>query len=330
MVVALVVLAVVAQPALATAPQSPFDDSTWTRGTASISQKMYCAWLCLSYTVMTDVVSVRGPEGAFARQPVVGERFYVRTELALLTNPWSAVDTYRTRVILPDGLTPSITAADDVLCAITTTSDVIVRVPGPTECADPVQIGAYWEFPAVSLTEDDANGQVAQFWLPVVASKPLTGEIMMTGTAMANPLGLAVNPVTATVSVAVGAAPASAGGSGGGGATGGGGGGTGADGSAGVGASRAPSRITAAVSSKGEMTVTWTASSLAGVTGYRVQQRTAGRGSWRTVGTAKPTATTFTVRKAKLKRGARYQVRVGALVGRTIAAWSAATSVAVR
>lgn len=310
----LLIATTAAGAATATPPVAPFDDALWTKGTTGFNSKMNCLapLNCFIYTVMMNDVSVRGPETAPTARPKVGERFYVRTELALINGPWSPVDTYRTKVILPSGVTPSITAPDDVICAVTWTNDASVRLPGPSECQDPVQVGVEWVFPAVSLDES-TSGQVAQFWFPVVANRPISGDIIqVTGAAVTNPLTLLPNPIVAEVPLYVDAAsqgapapptpPA-------------------APVPSGTGSTTTPlTGIVAQPVTGGGLGVTWPAATAPGVTGYRVQARLMRTTRWITIGTTKGTVTRLRWKRAR--RGKRYQVRVAAVIDGTVGAWS--------
>lgn len=319
------VAAVASAGASAAPPASPFDDALWTRGKGGFNMKMACIYTCQLYTVMMNNVYVRGPEAAPTTRPKVGERFYVRTELALLSGPFAMTDSYRTKVILPEGVTPSITAPDDVICAVTWTNDVTVRVPGPAECQDPVQSGVEWVFPPVWLDES-TDAQVSQFWFPVVANRPIAGEIIqITGTAVANPLTLLPNPIVAEVPLYVDPAPSapvappSATGGTASGAAGGAAGGT---------PTTTPVGSVAARTSPGAVAVSWAAPAAPGLTGYRVQVRRRGTTKWITVGTTTRTARTFRWKKAR--RGTTYFVRVAPIVNGTTGAWSKPVRVTAR
>lgn len=302
--------------ASATQPLAPFDQATWTKGSIGFNQKLNCLSLlnCFSYTVMWNTVSVRGPEGNFAARPKVGERFYVRTEMAILNNPFDPIDSYKTRVLLPDGVAPAVTASDDVICAITNTSNVSVRLPGPSECQDPVQMGVMWEFPAVSLNEDN----VSQVWFPVVATKPVDGAVIqMTGQAMTNPLTLLPNPVLSQLALYVDpatptapAAPPST------------------PVSRGTGSATTPLTGVVAAPGTGGLGISWPAATAPGVTGYRVQARIVKTTRWITVGTT--TRAVTKIRWKKAKRGKRYQVRVAAIIGGVVGAWSKPVTVTAR
>lgn len=316
----LLIAVTVAATASATQPISPFDDALWTKGKGGFNSKMNCLapLNCFIYTVMMNQVSIRGPEAAPTTRPKVGERFYVRTELALLSGPWAPVDTYRTKVILPAGVTPSISAPDDVICAITWTDDTTVRIPGPAECQDPSQLGVEWVLPAVSLDES-SDGQVAQFWFPVVANRAIDGEIIqVSGTAVSNPLVLLPNPILAEVPLYVdasAAAPAP---------------GPGATPTAPTGTGSATTPLAGVVVKPGGtgLSISWPAATAPGVTAYRVQARLLRTRKWINVGTA-PSATT-TLRWRKAKRGKRYQVRVAAIIGGVVGAWSKPVTVTAR
>lgn len=305
-------------PAVATQPIAPYDDSLWTKGKGGFNTKMNCLapLNCFVYTVMMNNVSVRGPESAPTTRPKVGERFYVRTELALLNGPWSPVDTYRTKVILPEGVTPSITAPDDVTCAVTWTDDATVRVPGPSECQDPVQLGVEWVFPPVWLDES-TDGQVSQFWFPVTANRPISGEtIQITGTAVTNPLTLLPNPIVAEVPLYVDPAPTAP---------------TAAitpPAPTAAPTSTAPPSVMARSSATGGTVVSWASSAAPGVTGYRIQQRRLGTKRWIVAGTATASARKFKLRK--VVRGKKYQVRVATLVGARVVAWSKPVTITAR
>lgn len=169
-------------------PTAPFDESQWKQGSLHFNTVFLCIYTCQSYTVAMARVDYQGKPDTHLLTPRVGERFYVHVLTAVVA-PFSVSDTYQMQVLLPNGLTPSIQSDTDVQCAITNTSNVQTRLMSASECQDPVQFGLYRQFPPVALAE----GEVAHFFFPVVASKAFNGgtDIIQ---LVANPIS---NPQTA-------------------------------------------------------------------------------------------------------------------------------------
>lgn len=169
-------------------PVAPFDDTKWAKGTVGFNSKMVCLapLNCFTYSAVINRVDYQGTPARPLLVPRVGERFYLHV-LTAVVFPQSVDDTYQMRVLLPAGLKPSVLSASDVKCAITDTDNNQTRLMSPAECLDPVQVGLYQQFPPVALSD----GEVAHFFFPVVATRPLAGALLQ---LISDPIN---NPLTA-------------------------------------------------------------------------------------------------------------------------------------
>ena len=140
--------------------------------------------------------------------PTVGSRFYVHVELGAVQGSISSAN-FRLRVLLPAGITIPPLSSTDVVCTRTNAQYQIVDATTGW-CGDPVQNGAYQEFPVVSV----AGGEIVHYWFPVVSSRTAAsglGQIQFLGEQLTNLLpNTAPNPAISVVTPAVQPAPAGA------------------------------------------------------------------------------------------------------------------------
>lgn len=220
------------------------NESQWTQGNLGFNTYFTCIYTCQSYFMVSAKVNRQGPIGNTTATPRVGERFYVHAYTAIIS-PFTLNDSYKMRLLFPEGLRPDIRSDTDVQCAITDLSFNVSRQIGPAECQDPVKVGVQWEFPNVFLTD----GEAVSFFVPVVADRTYDGsqKIQLTSDAVNNPYTLLPDPVLSELPVVVNAAPTGTGGTGTGGTGTGGTPGTGGTGTDGTGTRDTPGTSTPSV-----------------------------------------------------------------------------------
>jgi|GEM_PF-3889403 len=174
-----------------------FTPSHWRDGPPVANYHLVCNGFCINYSAVFAQVSYQGPEAAPTALPKVGQRFYLHLQTAVVY-PTTLNDRYQMRLLLPAGMSTAIRSNTDVGCNISDGSTGnFKRYMADFECLDPIKVGLYDQFPFVSV----ANGEVANFWVPVVSSRKLTGSdsIGMVSSFQSNPLSLLPSPLYATV-----------------------------------------------------------------------------------------------------------------------------------
>ena len=169
----------------------------WTIGPESFTSKQFCLDLlnCFVYAPTLTRVNFQGPIDNPTGGNVVDKRFYLHVLTATLDSPWNIVDSYRMSLLLPEGLKVDIRSNTDVECLLSDLNYNFKRFMSAAECQDPVKSGVYDVFPAVSLSE----GEIASFFVPVVADRQLTNPtIGLVSDLVNNPVTLLPDPMYAT------------------------------------------------------------------------------------------------------------------------------------
>ena len=168
-----VALTAVAAPAPAGAATVFFTSAEWRRGPTGFVNAQCSFGPCITVTSRT---SYRSPSGNPAVAPRVGERFLLHVEAAIVVGASDRVITgnVRIRVLLPDGLVPSVGSPSGLRCyySLAAASGATYTLAGlVSPCSGPTKVGVEWQFPAAHLENDE----VMNYLLPVVATRPLTG-----------------------------------------------------------------------------------------------------------------------------------------------------------
>ena len=186
-------------------PASPYDFDAWRMGDPGFYQKPYGAFPnTFYYTHMMNNVGYQGPPSDPTRLPRVGEVFYMRLDTSMVSDLFADWMWYQMDLLLPDGVSPAISADFPLYCAMLKYDDVAEEyLPNRpyTNCAV-TKNGLAWRFTTVQILVDES----AMIWLPVTATKTLNAStVQLTSFMTLGDTTPSINPILAELEMTVGA-----------------------------------------------------------------------------------------------------------------------------